>query len=517
MSQGEDISEADYKRYWSLTPQQRSQKIQDEQVSADLKAVLLFQQGLVFAEAKDYERAIVSYDKALELKPDHYYSWNSRGRALYFLNRYQEAIASYDKALAIQPGYYSAWDNRGDVLVYLKRYEEAIASYDKALAIQPNYYYAWNSRGVTLHFLNRYEEAIASYNKALEIQPNSHFMTWFNRGKALYSLGRYEEAVLSYNRALEIKPDFHTATLYKLLILVKTGKVLQSFTRSSLKSNSKPTFNQTLKKLTAFIAALVNLVFNTRLKYVLLFAATLILVFYYGSDTWVELLKQVLSVLFSLAIFGMIAGEIWKKRSNLNFVWNIYFKSGILSYVRAFAIVLITIVCGIILYIHAPEFMKWGWGSLIFGDSSNIALQPIDTASQAAEKINQIQGTGLDFKWLFISPVWLLFILALPFWAEAEEKIFRKGVHSWKGITIRSLIFGLVHLTMGIPIIWALNLAIPGFLFACRYKYVYHRHLKKNHNEQKAQEAGVAASTADHAIYNAILITFSVAVILFAE
>ena len=51
-------------------------------------------------------------------------------------------------------------------------------------------------------------------------------------------------------------------------------------------------------------------------------------------------------------------------------------------------------------------------------------------------------------------------------------------------------------------------LAVPGVLVAWRYKYVHDRFLKKiEDDELKAQEAGVAASTKDHAIYNAILIS----------
>jgi hypothetical protein len=63
---------------------------------------------------------------------------------------------------------------------------------------------------------------------------------------------------------------------------------------------------------------------------------------------------------------------------------------------------------------------------------------------------------------------------------------------------------------MGIPICVALTLAVPGFLFACRYKYAYHRDLRLHGNELRAQKAGVLASTADHAIYNAILISLLV-------
>jgi tetratricopeptide (TPR) repeat protein len=140
MSQGQDFSEADYQSYWSLTPEERSQKLQDEQVPAAHKAILLFQQGLVCAEEKEYDRAIASYDKALEIQPDYYKALWYKGNALENLNRYEEAIASYDKSLEFNPNYYYSWNNRGNALRSLQRYEDAIASYDKALEIQPDNY-----------------------------------------------------------------------------------------------------------------------------------------------------------------------------------------------------------------------------------------------------------------------------------------------------------------------------------------------------------------------------------------
>ena len=60
------------------------------------------------------------------------------GNALYDLGRYEEAIVSYDKALEIKPDLHEAWYNRGIALGNLGRLEEAIASYDKALEFKPD-------------------------------------------------------------------------------------------------------------------------------------------------------------------------------------------------------------------------------------------------------------------------------------------------------------------------------------------------------------------------------------------
>ena len=172
----------------------------------------------------DFEDAIASYDKALELKPELHEAWYIRGLALGNLGRFEEAIASCDKALEIKPDLHEVWNNRGRALDDLGRLEEAIASYDKALKFKPNSHEAWYNRGLALVKLGRIEEAIASYDKALKFKPNYH-EAWLNRGIALVNLGRIEEAIASYDTALELKPDYHEAWLNRGIALVNLGRL----------------------------------------------------------------------------------------------------------------------------------------------------------------------------------------------------------------------------------------------------------------------------------------------------
>ena len=162
--------------------------------------------GNALADLGRLEEAINSYDKALEFKPDDHYFWCIRGIALADLGRFEEAINSYDKALEFKPDDHYFWCIRGVALADLGRFEEAINSYDKALEFKPDLHEAWNSRGVNLADLGRFEEAINSYDKALEFKPDDHIV-WWNRGNALADLGRFEEAINSYDEALKIKSD----------------------------------------------------------------------------------------------------------------------------------------------------------------------------------------------------------------------------------------------------------------------------------------------------------------------
>ena len=235
--------------YLALTPQEKKRELvriqalidEDGQIPKQ-KAELFYEQGLLYSYAEEYTKAIASYDKALEIKPDYHAAWKNRGNALYKLGRLEDAIASYDKGLEIKPDSCEAWNNRRYALRNLGRWEEAIASFDKALEFKPDSYEAWNNRGTILGNLGRWEEAIASYDKALEIKPDFH-AAWYNRGYALRNLGRWEEAISSFDKALEIKPDFHAAWYNRGYALRNLGRWEEAIASFDKALEIKPDFH----------------------------------------------------------------------------------------------------------------------------------------------------------------------------------------------------------------------------------------------------------------------------------
>lgn len=166
--------------------------------------------GVALSRLGRDEDALASYDKAIVLKSDYAEAWSNRGNALNGLKRRNDALASYDQALTFKPDYAEAWFNRANVLNDLDRHEEAVASYDKAVELKPDYAEAWSNRGNALNTLQLYEEAVASYDKALSLK-SDYAGAWLNRGSALEALQRHEEAIASYDKAIELKPDYAEA------------------------------------------------------------------------------------------------------------------------------------------------------------------------------------------------------------------------------------------------------------------------------------------------------------------
>jgi tetratricopeptide (TPR) repeat protein len=491
-------------------------------------AQLWTERGDALRYLKRYRQALQSYNTALTVAPEHFKALNGQGFVLAMLGRRKEALASSDRALALQPDSEEVWASRGVVLFRLGRHQEALGCFDRALELHPNFDKAWNNRGVVLTHLGREEEALVCFEQAVTLNTNSHepwyALAWVHQAYLLMKLGRFAGAIAHCDRALACRPQLYPAALYRVVCLVLTGKMIPYL----LQAKHRSQVCQNLQTIVGF------------LKYRLLILLGVIALFAWGQGAWVDTLRQIVPTLLSLAIIAILVIEIWKYRTKLSFVWQIYFRTGILTYVRAIAILIATVTTYGFANAYAPSFLQWGWANLVFGQPGNILFQPFNLFQNISTHfnlsphpgsalllemnlvawINLVPGAiaalsrflpdSIHYAHLFILGFWFLLILGIPFWARLEERIFRRGAHTWRQITIRSTQFGLIHLLAGIPILGGLVLILPGFLFACRYKHAHDRHLKRTHNPIQAQEVGVMASTADHAVYNAILVTLVV-------
>ncbi|MCX9085671.1 MAG: tetratricopeptide repeat protein [Candidatus Methanoperedens sp.] len=102
-------------------------------------AVAWFNEGNVFAESEDYNKAIEAYNKAIAINPNYKYAWINKGNAFDKLGLHSKAIEAYNKAIVIDPNDKDAWYNKGIALMYLGEDDKAIEAFDKVIALDPDY------------------------------------------------------------------------------------------------------------------------------------------------------------------------------------------------------------------------------------------------------------------------------------------------------------------------------------------------------------------------------------------
>lgn len=492
-------------------------------LAAKPRAELWRDRGCTLRSLGRYGEALTSFGKALEQQPQDALSMSATGSLLAVLRRQRRAAMQLcDRALQLDPNLPEAWNSKGVVHSVAGQYAEAQQCYERAIALDSRLDRAWSNRGIALLRQDRVLEAIANFEQALALAPHRQeawkASAWAHHGRALMKLGRYERAIASCDEALRIQPGYAPAAFHRLLSLGMAGQLGAHLRQGDTRGN-------VLRNLGAVLNA-------AKLRLFIVTAAVLLLSL--GQGPAADLLRQGISVLLSLGVLGLIVSDLWRHRSRLGFVWQTYFDTHWLTYGRALGIVVVTLVTYAIADAIAPPILRLGWSDLVFGQPGNVMFQPFNLIKEAAPAPSPMPDLpaspmpGLEspppvpagvspFNWatLLILLFWLALLLGIPFWARLEERLFRRGANTWRQIGIRSTWFGLAHLLAGIPLIGGVVLILPGFLFACRYKYVRDRHLRQTGNAFQSEEAGVRASTADHAVYNAILITLASAVMIF--
>jgi hypothetical protein len=92
-----------------------------------------------------------------------------------------------------------------------------------------------------------------------------------------------------------------------------------------------------------------------------------------------------------------------------------------------------------------------------------------------------------------------LLIIGLPLLVEGEEWVFRRGAElRTRGANARrSVLFGLVHALIGVPLGVALALSVGGFYFTWAYLRAW--------RATGSEEAALAESTRSHLAYNLVI------------
>lgn len=190
-------------------------------------ALLIHTIGYILKELKLFDKALINYDLAIEIKKDFFYAYYNKGILLFELKKYKEALTSYDKAIQINKNFYQAFANRGIVLVELNKVEAAIASYEKAISINNEYTEAYYNLGVALLKINEPGRALHYFEKAINQNPK-YTEAYNNIGIALINLKRFEEALKSFDISINLNQESAEIHNNRGLALQKLGRVKES-------------------------------------------------------------------------------------------------------------------------------------------------------------------------------------------------------------------------------------------------------------------------------------------------
>ncbi|NOZ47215.1 MAG: tetratricopeptide repeat protein [Chlorobi bacterium] len=210
----------------------------------------LISSGVQLIQTKNYNKAILKFNKAIYVKPYLFEPYFYRGYTKYILGDYQGADNDFTQALKINPYYSEAYRFRGvtrgllkdynsafkdfssgikldtfNVYLYLNRAalnieignnKEALKDCNISVKIKPTLVDSYISRGTAYSLLENYKKALADFNKAIELKPNND-LAYLKRGLVYFQEKKYKKAIADYDIAAKINPNLSLIYFYRAL------------------------------------------------------------------------------------------------------------------------------------------------------------------------------------------------------------------------------------------------------------------------------------------------------------
>ena len=106
--------------------------------SGEKNAKALYNRGLFYASKGDLKKALMDYNRSIELKSSDADAYYNRAIIYIRMNKFNEAIKDFTETINLNPKSTDAYCNRGNAYSQTDKIALAIKDYDAALKIDPN-------------------------------------------------------------------------------------------------------------------------------------------------------------------------------------------------------------------------------------------------------------------------------------------------------------------------------------------------------------------------------------------
>ena len=182
-----------------------------------------YNRGNAYRERGDFENAIEDYNTAIKLKSDYAEAHYKRGNVYTRKEDYDNAIEDYNTAIKLKPDYAEAYNNRGFAYDKKDKPDHAIEDCNIAIKLKPDYAEAYNNRGTTYGKRGYLDHAIEDLNTAVELNPN-YAEAYCNRGIAYQNMDELDKAIIDCDKAIQLKSNFAEFYYNRGIIYIKKGE-----------------------------------------------------------------------------------------------------------------------------------------------------------------------------------------------------------------------------------------------------------------------------------------------------
>jgi tetratricopeptide (TPR) repeat protein len=174
-------------------------------------------------EQGEYDNAIRSYYKALELNPEYAEAYSGLGYSYYMKGEIEKAIEYCNRAISINPNFPRSYLYLGYINYDRANNIEALNYFSKFIELDGNSATAFSYRGILYGRLGRNDLAIRDFNESLRINPNAS-NDYKNRAICYIQLNEFDKAFEDLNKAIELNPEDDNALGLRSIIYFQEYK-----------------------------------------------------------------------------------------------------------------------------------------------------------------------------------------------------------------------------------------------------------------------------------------------------
>jgi tetratricopeptide (TPR) repeat protein/SAM-dependent methyltransferase len=161
--------------------------------------------GLCQRSQKQWQSAIDSLNKSIEINPDNASALNSLGATLCAVGRFEEAEEYLGKAIGRPNGSVEAYRNLGLIYFVRKEFEKALEQFRNGLSFDSEHLELLKSAGNALLHLGQPQKALLLFEKALSVNARDADLQT-DTGIAYQMEGRFKEALEFNSLSISIEP-----------------------------------------------------------------------------------------------------------------------------------------------------------------------------------------------------------------------------------------------------------------------------------------------------------------------
>jgi Flp pilus assembly protein TadD len=165
--------------------------------------------GISRSSAGDFDGAIATFSRAIELDPRNWHAWFNRARAYFDKGNYDGVIADSTKAIELGNNLNLAyayglrgtgWAAKGDL-------EQALVDHTQAIKLDPYNALAYNNRANDRLQMGNWKGALADCNQSIALDPTSP-LPYSNRGYVHAYTGNHAQAITDWQKAIDLQPAY---------------------------------------------------------------------------------------------------------------------------------------------------------------------------------------------------------------------------------------------------------------------------------------------------------------------